>query len=330
MSASDVGFAVVGLGMGANRARQVASTPGAKLVAVCDVDRARLDKVVAEHGCGGTTDYHQLLGRDDVDVIYVMTPSGLHARVAIDAAQAGKHVITTKPIETTLEKADAMIAACDQAGVHLLVDFGNRYNADTNKIKAALDRGLFGDLILAEARLKWYRADAYYNASWHAWHGTWELDGGGSLINQTVHDVDLLCWFMGPPETVRGRIGVYNHDIESEDMSLAMLHYPSGAEGVIVCTTTFPDSHPAGVELHGTVGGVVYRGGEITFWKTAGDVDVEIPPCPACAADDMVKTLREGQPLWCDAREGRKSLAVIRAVYESALNGEKLITFGGW
>ena len=330
MSVSDVGFGVVGLGMGANRAREVAATPGAKLVAVCDLDEERLDKVVTEHGCEGTPDYHDLLSRDDIEVIYVMTPSGLHGKVAIDAAQAGKHVITTKPIETTLEKADAMTAACERAGVKLLVDFGNRYKAETNKIKAALDQGLFGDLILTEARLKWFRADAYYNESWKAWHGTWELDGGGSLINQTVHYVDLLCWFMGPPETVRGRIGVYNHDIESEDMSLAMLHYPNGAEGVIVCTTTFPEDLSAGVEIHGTRGAVVYRKGEIVFWKTDGNVDVEVPPCPACAADDMVQTLRTGQPLWCDGREGRKSLALIRAVYESALDGEKLISFGGW
>jgi UDP-N-acetyl-2-amino-2-deoxyglucuronate dehydrogenase len=330
MSATHVGFAVVGLGMGADRARQVAATSGAKLVAVCDIDPARLDTVVAEQGCEGTNDYYQLLRRDDVDVIYVMTPSGLHAKVAIDAARAGKHVITTKPIETTLEKADAMIAACDQAGVKLLVDFGNRYSPHTNKIKAALDRGLFGRLILAEARLKWYRSDAYYDESWQHWRGSWELDGGGSLINQTVHDIDVLCWFLGPPQTVRGRIGVYNHDIETEDMSLAMLHYANGAEGMVVCTTTFPDSQPTSTEIHGTKGGVILRGGEIAFWKTAGDVDVEVPPCPACAADEMVKALREGQPLRCDGREGRKSLAVVRAVYESALNGEKLISFGGW
>jgi len=330
MSVSDVGFAVVGLGMGANRARMVVSTPGARLVAVCDVDEARLAKVVAEHGCEGTTDYHRLLGREDIEVIYVMTPSGLHAQVAIDAAQAGKHVITTKPIETTLEKADAMIAACERAGVQLLVDFGNRYRPESGKIKAALDQGLFGDLILTEARLKWFRADAYYNDSWHAWHGTWELDGGGSLVNQTVHYVDLLCWYMGAPETVRGRIGVYNHDIESEDMSLAMLHYPNGAEGVIVCTTTFPEDAPASVEIHGTRGAVIYRQGGIAYWKTEGDREVEVPACPANAVDDMVRTLRQGEPLWCDGREGRKSLALIRSIYESALNGEKLVSFAGW
>jgi len=220
MSTADVGFVVGGLGRGANRAREVVATPGARLVAVCDLDEARLAKVVAEHGCEGTADYHELLGRDDVDVVYVMTPSGLHAQVAIDAARAGKHVVTTKPIETTLEKADAVIDACERAGVQLLVDFGNRYRPEANRIKAALEQGLFGDLILAQAQLKWYRSDAYYNASWKQWHGSWELDGGGSLINQTVHYVDLLCWYMGAPETVRGRIGVYNHEIESEDMSL--------------------------------------------------------------------------------------------------------------
>jgi predicted dehydrogenase len=221
-----------------------------------------------------------------------------------------------------------MIDACARAGVHLLVDFGNRYNADANKIKAALAQGLFGDLILAEGRLKWYRGDAYYDQSWRQWHGSWELDGGGSLINQTVHYVDLLCWFMGAPETVRGRIGVYNHHIESEDMTLVMLHYPNGAEGVIVCTTTFPESQPAGVEIHGTKGAVVYTDGEIAYWQADGDV--QAPECPACAADDMVKTLRHGEPLWCDGPEGRKSLSLIRAVYESALNGEKLVSFGGW
>ena len=133
---------------------------------------------------------------------------------------------------------------------------------------------------------------------------------------------------MGAPETVRGRIGVYNHNIDSEDMALAMLHYPNGAEGVIVCTTTFPENMPAGVQIHGTKGAVVYRKGQIEVWRA--EREVETPPAPACAADDMVQTLRTGQPLWCDGREARKSLSLIRAVYDSALNDEKLITFGGW
>lgn len=326
VSDTDIGFAVVGLGMGANRARQVVATPGARLVAVCDLRTDRLGRVTAEHGCEGTTEYRELLDRADVDVIYVMTESGNHAKVGIDAARAGKHVITTKPIETTLEKADALISACTEEGVRLLVDFENRYQPVVNRVKAALVDGLFGEIILAEARLKWYRSDAYYDG----WHGTWELDGGGSLINQAVHDVDMLCWFMGPPETVRGRIGVYGHDIETEDMAIAVLHYSGGAEGVIVCTTTFPDNQPAGVQVHGTQGGAIIAGGKLSYWKTVGDAVVAVPAHPTCAADDMVRTLCEGQPLACDGHEGRASLALVRAVYESAQRGEELVRFAGW
>ena len=215
MSMSDVGFAVVGLGMGANRAREVVATPHARLVAVCDLIPERVERIVAEHGCEGTRDYSELLARDDIDVVYVMVESGNHAKVAIEVARAGKHVLSTKPIETLPEKADAMIRACDEAGVLCAVDFELRYSPTVNKVKAAVDQGLFGDVILAEERLKWFRGDAYYDG----WHGTWALDGGGSIINQTVHQVDLLCWLMGAPETVRARYGIYNHSIETEDMT---------------------------------------------------------------------------------------------------------------
>jgi predicted dehydrogenase len=318
---SDIGFAVIGLGMGANRAREVVATPGARLVAVCDLIQAKVDRVVAEHGCEGTLNYHELLDRDDIDVIYVMVESGNHAKVAIDAAQAGKHVLSTKPIETTPEKAESMIRACDEAGVICAVDFEMRYSPDCNQVKAAMDQGVFGDIILAEERLKWYRSDDYYDG----WHGTWALDGGGSIINQTVHQVDYLCWIMGMPETARARYGVYNHDIETEDMTLAMLHYANGAEGMIVCTTTFPEDKVAATQVHGTKGGVILDWKTIDYWKTRDDMTVEVPPHPNCAADDVVKTLRDGEPLSCDGREALKSLRLIQAIYHSAQNDEKLI-----
>ena len=161
MSISDVGFAVVGLGMGTNRAREVVATPGARLVAVCDLIQERVDRVVAEHGCEGTRDFTELLVRDDIDVVYVMVESGNHAQVAIEVAKASKHVLSTKPIETTPEKANAMIRACDDAGVLCAVDFELRYSPTINKVKAAVDQGLFGEIILAEERLKWYRDDQY-------------------------------------------------------------------------------------------------------------------------------------------------------------------------
>jgi predicted dehydrogenase len=218
-----------------------------------------------------------------------------------------------------------MIHACGEAGVKLLVDFELRYTDAANRIKSALNLGYFGRPILGELRLKWYRGDAYYDG----WHGTWDLDGGGSLINQTVHQADLLCWFLGLPETVRGRIGVYNHDIETEDMSLAMLHYATGAEGIVVATTTFPESQPPTVEIHGTRGGAVLTGDRITYWKTDEDREIHVPGHPSCAAQDMVQALCEGRPLGCDGLEGRKSLALVRAVYESAKSGGELVTIQG-
>ena len=326
MSISDVGFAVVGLGMGANRAREVVATPHAKLVAVCDLKQERVDRVTAEHGCEGTRDYHQLLARSDIDVIYVMVESGNHARVAIDAAQAGKHVLSTKPIETTLAKAESMIQACQQAGVLCAVDFELRYSPNMNRLKAAVDQGLFGDIILAEERLKWHRDAEYFRG----WHGTWALDGGGSLINQTVHQVDLLCWLMGAPESVRARYGIYDHDIETEDMALAMLHYPSGAEGLIICTTTFPEDKIADTEIHGTKGGAIMHWKDLYYWKVAGDIDVQVPPHPACGADDVVRTLLYNEPLSCDGQQALHSLKLIKAIYESAENQEKLVKFTGW
>jgi len=327
MKETSFGFAVVGLGMGAARAREVAATPGARLVAVADIDPQRAEAVAAEHGCEWTMDYHALLERKDVDVVYILTPNGLHGQMVAEAARAGKHAITTKPMETTLEKADAMIAACQKAGVRLVVDFEMRYSPAVNKIRAALQRELFGRLILGEARLKWWRDDSYYQG----WHGTWELDGGGSLMTQTIHQIDVLCWLMGPPQTVCGRIGVYDHQIETEDMGMAMIHYADGAEGLILGTTTFPEELPARVEIHGTQGGVILEDvNHIVFWKTAGHAEVEELPHPASATDDMIKSLRHDTKPFCSGREGRKSLALVRAIYDSALNGQKTLTFAGW
>jgi UDP-N-acetyl-2-amino-2-deoxyglucuronate dehydrogenase len=219
-----------------------------------------------------------------------------------------------------------MIDACAKAGVLCAVDFELRYSPTVNRVKAAVDQGLMGDIILAEERLKWYRSDAYYDG----WHGTWALDGGGSIINQTVHQVDLICWLMGAPETVRARYGIFNHDIETEDMTMAMLQYPSGAQGLIACTTTFTEDRIADTEIHGTQGAAILKWKELDYLKVAGDVEFDVPEHPACAADDVVKTLRDGDPLSCDGNEALKSLKLITAIYESAGDVEKLVQFKPW
>jgi predicted dehydrogenase len=314
-----VGFGVIGLGMGAARARLIHETSGARLAAVADINEERGQKAAAEYGIEWYADYRRLLERDDVDVVMVMTPSGTHADFAAAAAQAGKHVVSTKPIEVTLERADRMIAACRQAGVVLAVDFESRYMADNVRIRQAIEGGRLGRLVLGEARLKWYRSHTYYEG----WHGTWKLDGGGSLINQTVHQIDLLVWFMGQPQTVWGQMGVFTHRIETEDLGMAMIRFENGAVGTILGTTTCPTSLPPRMEIHGDQGLIMTAGNAIETWHLPGE-SIDDPfeyDGPRNVIEDMVRIVREGGTPRIPGEEAERSLRLILAVYESAKTG---------
>ncbi|MBI4553169.1 MAG: Gfo/Idh/MocA family oxidoreductase [Candidatus Latescibacteria bacterium] len=319
MSADTVGFGVIGLGMGASRAELIHQMAGARLVAVADIDPARGQKAAAKYGIEWYDDYRRLLDRTDIDAIMVMTPSGTHADFVIAAAQAGKHAISTKPIEVTLERADTMIAACKQAGVILAVDFESRYVADNVRLRQAIQEGRLGKLILGEARLKWYRSDAYYEG----WHGTWKLDGGGSLINQTVHQIDLLVWLMGPPKTVWGQIGVFTHKIETEDLGMAMIAFQNGAVGTILGTTTCPHDFPPRMEIHGDRGVVMTASNKIEVWQIPGESESDPFPYdgPKNVIEDIVRVVREGGTPRIDGAEAKRSLQLVRAVYDSAQTG---------
>ena len=320
MSTDSVGFGVIGLGMGNVRARFIHETDGARLVAVAELDEERGRKAVSDYGVEWYRDYRRMLERDDIDVINVMTPSGTHADFAVEAAQAGKHVVTTKPIDVSLERADRMIAACREAGVILAIDFEARYMADNVRVKQAVDEGRLGRMILGEVRLKWFRNDAYYEG----WHGTWKLDGGGSLINQSVHQIDLLIWYMGEVDSVQGQIGVFNHDIESEDLGMAMIRFRNGAVGTILGTTTCPVTIPAGVELHGTKGLVITAGNKVDTWHVPEE-SIEDPfSCdgPANVIEDMIGLVRNGGTPRITGEEAKKSLALILAIYASSRTGQ--------
>ena len=310
-----IGFGVVGLGMGADRCRMIAETEGARLVAIADLDESRWSRVTDEYEVDCYHEYSELLGQDDIDVVMIMTPSGLHGDMAIEAAKAGKHVITTKPIDISLEKADRVIEACAAAKVKLAVDFESRYREDNLKIYDAIRKRKFGKLILGEARLKWYRSDDYYEG----WHGTWKLDGGGALINQTVHQIDLLQWFMGAVDRVWGQTGTMTHEIETEDLGMAMLKFKNGAMGTILGTTTYTDSLPPKIEIHGDKGAVITEGNQVSFWKVEGD-DGEgpTPNGPRNTIEDMVGAIHEDRPPRVDGHEGKKSLEIIKAIYKSA------------
>jgi len=318
----DVRFGVVGLGMGMNRAGQIHRTNGAKLVAACDLVEDRLARAKSEFGCDTHTDYAEMIARDDIDVVWVMLPSGLHAQFGVQAAQHGKHVITTKPMDVTVEACDRLTAACADAKVGLMVDFEERYRPINRKIKRAIDDGLLGKVVLGEIRLKWWRGAGYY----HGWHGTWKLDGGGSLANQGVHQLDLLQWFLGEVNSVTGHFGVYGGDehreVETEDLVSALVKFKSGALGTILTTTTCPKHQQTQVQVHG-LEGIVGTGPDVWEFNQEG-VDVALEPGPANTTEDCLRVLREGTRPACDGTEGRRTVELFNAIYKAAREGREV------
>lgn len=319
-----IGFAVVGLGMGRSRARQVKETPGAELKMVVDLNAELAEKVGQELGCPWTAELEDALGQGGVDVVMVMTPSGLHARVGVEAARAGKHVITTKPMEVSTAACDQLIAVAQAAGVKLAVDYQSRYVDNNFRVAEALRQGWLGAPILGEVRFKWFRSQDYFQHN-QGWRGTWAMDGGGSLANQGSHLLDLLLWFMGEPARVYAETAIMNHQIETEDLGMAILNFRSGAKGAILGTTTFPASVYFSAEVHGTGGGVLIdaalEGKMRVFGEGLEEKLNSIQNPLHSTAEDMVSALENGTPLRVDGREGRRTVALLEALYASARQG---------
>jgi len=316
---SEVGFAVVGLGMGRSRAKQIIDTQGARLVSVVDLNETLAQEVAEQHSCGWTTDLDDVLTNQEVDVVLVVTPSGLHAELAVRSLEAGKHTISTKPMEVTPERCDIMIAAQQRTGKLLGIDFQERYVESNQYVKFAMDEGLLGKPVLGEARLKWYRSQSYYDAG--GWRGTWEMDGGGALTNQSVHWVDLLQWIMGDVSRLWAKTATLTHTIETEDFGSAMIEFESGAMGGILGTTTFPGDPYAGLEIHGDEGGFISTRPKPEWYFLDGLENrrqrfERLTPANNIIEDTVSAVLHE-TPLLCDAMEGRKSIALLAAVYES-------------
>lgn len=324
-----VNFAVVGLGMGRNRAQMIKDTDGAELKCVVDLQADLAKKTAQELGTDWETDLDDVLGRGDIDCVMVMTPSGTHAEVGIRAAKAGKHVVTTKPMDVGTEACDRLIAACDEAGVKLAVDYQSRYVDSNYRVAEALRRGWLGRPILGEIRFKWFRSDEYFehNASWR---GTWKMDGGGSLANQGAHLLDVISWFMGDFESVYGEMAVMNHDIETEDIGLAIVRFKSGARGVIVGTTTFPTNAYFSAEVHGTDGGVLIEdvlGGKMRVFGEGLEERLQQIDNPIHSIiEDVVSAVEGGGEVRVDGREGRRTVALLEKIYESARIGKSVLS----
>src|SRR5580692_4124483 len=229
------GFGIIGTGViAAIHASALALLPDVRLVAVTDVAGSRAESFAAARGCAAEADLDALLARRDVEVVCVCVPSGLHAEVGVRAAMAGKHLVVEKPIDVTLAAADRLIEAARSAGVALTVISQHRFDAGLVEARRLLSDGALGRLVLGEASTKWYRSQAYYDSA--DWRGSWAMDGG-SLLNQGVHYVDLLRWCMGPVAEVTAVCATRAHQMEAEDVAIAMLRFASGAVGTIVAST---------------------------------------------------------------------------------------------
>ena len=339
------GFGLIGCGMIAQfHARAIGDIRGAKVVACYDSFPAAADKLAAQLGCKAYHKLDDMLADPAVTVVTIGTPSGAHMEPAVAAAKAGKHVIVEKPLEITLKRCDKIIEACDKAGVKLSAIFPSRFHDSSLEIKRAIEDDRFGRLTLADSYVKWYRTQAYYDSG--AWRGTWELDGGGALMNQAIHSVDLLTWFMGPVDQITASTGTLAHErIAVEDTAVATLRFKNGALGVIEASTAAYPGYLKRIEIHGSEGTAAMEEEDIVKWDFAkkGRRDAAVQKQMAAskstgggASDpaaighhghaqqfkDVLQAIEKNRAPAVDGREGRRSVEIILAIYKAAETGK--------
>jgi UDP-N-acetyl-2-amino-2-deoxyglucuronate dehydrogenase len=320
-------------------ARAVRAIPGVEISAIYGTNAQNAARLCKEHGGIPYSSLEKFLAHRPMDLVIIGSPSGLHAEQGIAAARAGLHVLTEKPIDITLARADALIAECENAGVKLGVIFQDRSKADVHRLKEFLGAGSLGKPILVDAKVKWYRPTEYYGKS--RWRGRLALDGGGALINQAIHTVDLILWLLGDVTAVQAEMKTALHEIESEDTLVALLDFKSGALGTFIATTSAYPGYPRRLEITGSEGTVVLEHDKII----RADLRKPHPELAGSAAADqnesatsaVVSDIRGHQAILedflhaiktrsrpsCDGKEGRRSLALVEAMYASARSGEK-------
>ncbi len=345
-----VGFGIIGCGnIGPVHAEAISQIKGARLVAVSDIDETRAQLLAQRHGAQACTDYTALLERDDIQAISLCVPSGMRVELAEKCAAAGKHILAEKPLEISTKRIDRLVATAAKHKVLLGGVFQSRFSDGALRIQQAVQKGRFGKLILGDAYIKWYRSQEYYNSG--AWRGTRKLDGGGALMNQGIHQIDLLLWFMGPVKWVRAETRLMGHEgLEVEDLACAMVQFENGAMGMIEGSTAIWHGHPARVEVHGTQGTAVLEDNELTCWEfdRGASADTKVrqafgknksfgsgsgDPLAELKSEghrrnieDFVKAIQQNRSPLVDGAEGRKSVQLIEAIYKSASQGGKTIS----
>ena len=327
-----VGF-IGGGGITETHARAARECAGLEIAAFCGTNARKTVALADEYGGHSFSELEDMLAEARLDFVVIGSPSGLHAEQGLEAIERGVHVLVEKPIDVTTERADALIDAAEGAGVRLGVLFQDRLEPGFLRLKKAMDGGALGRPLLASARVKWHRPPEYYSTS--RWRGTLALDGGAALVNQGIHTVDLLLWLLGPVTRVRALTTTTVHAIEGEDVALALLEFESGAVATLEATTCAWPGYPRRVEITGTEGTVTVEGGDVVaadlrsprpdlITTPEGPLSGASSPQLASATphrrvlEDFAESIRDGRPPACDGREGRRSLALVEAVYSAA------------
>ena len=336
-----INFALMGCGRIAKKHAEILASQleGARLAAVCDVDKERAKAFGNQYKVPFYSDIHDLLSKEKIDVVNVLTPSGLHARNVIEIAPYRKHIVVEKPMALRLDDADRMITACDENGIRLFVVKQNRYNLPIVKLRQAVEDGRFGKFVMGAVRVRWARPQAYYDQD--AWRGTWSMDGG-VFTNQASHHIDLLMWMLGDVESVFAKSATQLVNIEVEDTGIALLKFCNGALGVVEATTaTRPKDLEGSLSLLGEKGTVEIGGfavNEMKVWQFDDSKDEEKdildkyrqnPPNiygygHLAYLKGVIDAIQHERCALVDGLVGRRSLELINAIYESIETGREI------
>ena len=343
-------FGIIGAGViGPLHAAAINSLPDAQLVAVADTDLERAQKLAAQYEATPYSDIGEMLAREQLDVVTIGTPSGMHGQGAIQVMRSGRHVIVEKPMEISRAALDEMLRVQQEMGVKLAVISQHRFDPAAQQLYTLIQEKAFGRLVLGNALIPWWRSQGYYDSG--AWRGTRQLDGGGILMNQSIHSIDVLQWLMGPVRSVYAYTDTLAHRMETEDVAVAVLRFDNGALGTIAATTAAYPGVSTRIEIFGDQGSAIIENDELAYLHLArddreavgayglnakagaqGEKKEGAAQNPAALAirghvmqfADMLRAIREnGTPL-VDGYAGRKTVEIILAIYESARSHQEV------
>lgn len=337
-----LGAAIIGCGAIAPlHAKAITSMEGVRLLAVADHEPEQAETFGKQYGCGFVQNYRELLDRTDIDVVHLCTPHYLHAEMAIDFLNAGKHVLTEKPLAIDVPSGQRMLKAAGHSKGQLGVVFQNRYNEPSMQIKQTIDAGRLGPLLCMKGIVTWHRSEQYYTDS--GWRGKWATEGGGVLINQTIHTLDLLQWFGGEIASVSGNVStdVLDGVIEVEDSAHACITFTNKVRGLFYGTNAYSVNSPVELELVFEQGTLLLRRECLYLWRD-GQEQLLCEPGTATAGGksywgtghqrlihDFYTHIREGREFWLNGREGIKALEIIAAIYNSSTKCKAPATAAG-